>query len=154
MQPVGTIIGCEQKTVTNLFKFRFEDNEILTTGTNNRCDMVASQFERFGDRISNSCADTTANHSHLAEILDLGRIAKGTQDIMDDLSWLERLEHHGGFADRLNDQSDGAFARIVINNRHRHTFTAISEAQYHELACFGFTGNVWGINDILIDLLC
>jgi len=73
---------------------------------------------------------------------------------MDDLSWLESLEHHGGFADRLNDQGDGAFARIVINNRHRHTFAAITEAQYHELTSFGFTGNVWGINDILIDLLC
>jgi len=79
MQPVRTIVGCEQKTVTDLFKFRFKDNEILITGTNNRCDMVANQFKSFGDRISNSCADTTANHSHLAEILDLGRIAKGTR---------------------------------------------------------------------------
>jgi len=110
MQPVGTIVGCEQKTVTDLFKFRFEDDEVLTTGTNNRCDMVASQFESFGDRISNRCADTTADYSHPAKILDLGRIAKGTQDIMDDLSRLESLEHHGGFADRLNDQGDCAFA--------------------------------------------
>jgi len=42
----------------------------------------------------------------------------------------------------------------VINNRHRYTFAAITEAQYDELTSFSFTGNVWRINDILIDLLC
>ncbi len=90
--------------------------------------MVTSQLERFGDRVGNRRADTTANHSNPAEVFDLGWISKGSQNIMNGLARLECVEHHGAFPDGLDDQRDRAGFGVMVNNGQRNTLTTITKA--------------------------
>jgi len=114
--------------------------------------VIASQFERFGNRVGYSRADTAANHCYSAKILDFRRVSQGTENIVDGLAWLEGVEHHGALADGLDDQCDGACLGIVVNDGQGYAFAPIAKTQDDELTSFGFTGNEWGIDDILIDL--
>ena len=114
--------------------------------------MVAGEFERFGDREGNCRANTAANDGDPAEVFDLGGIAKRTQNILDRFARLNFIEHLGAFADRLNNQGDGAFFCIVIHDGKGNPFAAVAQAQDHKLPGFGFAGDGRGVDDVLVDL--
>ena len=92
-------------------------------------------------RIGHGATDAAADDHGCAEVVNLGRLPKRSDDIEDRVARLEHVQQPGRLAYGLHDNGDGAGLGISVGQREGDTFARIVEANDDELAGALFFGD-------------
>ena len=118
------------------------DEQAFGPGADDGDDVVAGVVHAFGDGEQGCHADSAANADHGAELLDVGRFAKRTAQVLQLVSDAHGAHVIGGDAHFLPNQRYGPLFRVLVRHGQRNSFSFFVGPQDDELARLMSPGNV------------
>ena len=109
---IAAIVGHDVGFVAGRPQFVFQDEQFFRARAGNADHVIAGLLQRPRRRQRDGGANAAPDDYDGAVLLDLGGLSQRPHDVENRIARFERVHQVRGFADRLDDQCDGAFFRV------------------------------------------
>ena len=109
-------------------------------------DLSAVVMELLQYGIGDSATHAAANHADLLLALGLGGLAQGAHEVLEAVALVQMGQLLSSGADRLDNDGDGSFFRVIVIDRDGDTLAVLIHPQNDELARLRFLGYQGSLN--------
>ncbi len=148
----AAIVGHDVSFVAGRPQFVFQDEQFFCARAGNADHVIAGLLQGPRRRQRDCGANASSDNNDGAEVLDLGGLSQWPHDVQNRIARFERVHQVRGFADRLNDQSDGAFIRVGALDCERNSLAIFVQTHDDELPWTLFAGDAGRFDLKLLDV--
>ena len=131
---VAAVVGGDDQLVAELAEPVLPEHQVAVAEADDRDGAVARLLVLAELREDGRDAQAAAHQDHGAlELADVAGQAERADEVQDGIAFAERHHFGGGFADRLDDDGDGAASRVEIGYGERNALAVLVDAGHDEV---------------------